>query len=66
MQRERMTTPESTEQKQDEPAGYGPFVDVERSGKEAEGTAGWEVEAYKGKSEVALIVEAATGKATVK
>jgi hypothetical protein len=46
--------------------GYGPFVDVEHGAGEAEGTAAWEVEAYKGKSEVAVTVDAATGRATVK
>jgi uncharacterized protein (UPF0297 family) len=46
-----------------EDQGYGPIVDVERA-SDAGGS--WDVEAYKGKSEVKIVVESATGKITIK
>jgi len=45
-----------------EDQGYGPIVDIEPG----EGNTEWEVEAYKGKSEVKLAVDPATGKITPK
>ena len=47
-----------------EDQGYGPIVDIERAGEE--GGAPWEIEAYKGKSEVKLHVDPATGAITAK
>jgi hypothetical protein len=49
-----------------EDQGYGPIVDVERSKEASEGGASWEVEAYKGKSEVNITVGPASGKVTTK
>jgi hypothetical protein len=49
-----------------EDQGYGPIVDVERAAGGSEGGAAWEVEAYKGKSEITLSVEAGSGKITAK
>ena len=46
--------------------GYGPILDVERSGGGSGSSSAWEVEAYKDGSEVALTVEPATGKITPK
>jgi hypothetical protein len=45
-----------------EDQGYGPIVEVEA----AEDGAGWDVEAYKGNSEVNLRVEPGSGKITTK
>ena len=50
-----------------EDQGYGPIVEVERSeGGGSEAGTGWDVEAYKGTSEVKVSVEAASGKVTTK
>lgn len=46
-----------------EDQGFGPIVDVERA---ENGAGGWEVEAYKGKSEVKIEVESGSGKITTK
>ena len=48
-----------------EAEGYGPIVDIERGEPGSEGGATWDVEAYKGKSEVKLNVDS-TGKIAVK
>jgi hypothetical protein len=45
-----------------EDQGFGPIVEVEA----AEDGAGWDVEAYKGNSEVNLRVEPGSGKITTK
>lgn len=49
-----------------EDQGYSPILDVERGAAGSEAGAAWEIEAYKGNSEVALTVEAASGKITTK
>ena len=49
-----------------EDQGYGPFVDVERETGGSGGGNTWEVEAYKGSSEVTVTVEAGSGKITPK
>ena len=49
-----------------EDQGYGPFLDAERSAGDGKNAATWEVEAYKGVAEVALRVDAVTGKVTLK
>ncbi|HTS64402.1 MAG TPA: PepSY domain-containing protein [Candidatus Acidoferrales bacterium] len=46
--------------------GYGPILDVERGEAESGGSAAWEIEAYKGKSEVKVKVDPATGTITAK
>jgi hypothetical protein len=48
-----------------EQQGYGPILDIERGEAGVEGGAVWEVEAYKGKSEVKVSVDA-TGQITSK
>lgn len=49
-----------------EDQGYSPILDVERGARESEGRAAWEIQAYKGSSEVSLSVEPASGKVTTK
>jgi len=49
-----------------EDQGYSPILDVERGAGGSETGAAWEVEAYKGNSEVTLTVEAASGKIITK
>jgi len=49
-----------------EDQGYGPIVDVERESGASGGGNTWEVEAYKGSSEVTVSVEAGSGKITPK
>ena len=49
-----------------EDQGYGPILEVERGSDGNEDAAAWEVEAYKGSSEVTLKVEAESGKITAK
>ncbi|MFL6447519.1 MAG: PepSY domain-containing protein [Bryobacteraceae bacterium] len=46
--------------------GYGPILEIEHSSNGDGGGAAWEVEAYKGNSEVTVNVEAASGKTTAK
>ena len=48
-----------------EEQGYGPILDIERGESGSESGAAWDVEAYKGKSEVKVKVDAA-GKIAVK
>jgi hypothetical protein len=48
-----------------EEQGYGPIVDIEPAAGGSDGSAAWEVEAYKGSSEVNLKV-AASGKILAK
>jgi hypothetical protein len=49
-----------------EDQGYGPILDVEHGRKGSNGTNSWEIEAYKGNSEVSVSVEPASGKVTAK
>jgi hypothetical protein len=49
-----------------EDQGYGPILDVERAAKEGNGDTAWEIEAYKGSSEVNVNVDSASGKVTAK
>jgi hypothetical protein len=46
--------------------GYGPILDVERGAREGKDGTTWEIEAYKGNSEVTVSVEPASGKITTK
>ena len=48
-----------------EDQGYGPILDVERAGGSSSGYA-WEIEAYKGNSEVTVSVEPDSGKISPK
>jgi hypothetical protein len=49
-----------------EDQGYGPILDVERGAGRSEGPTAWEIEAYKGNSEVSISVESNSGKITTK
>ncbi len=49
-----------------EDQGYGPILDVERGAGGSEGPTAWEIEAYKGSSEVSISVESNSGKITTK
>ena len=49
-----------------EDQGYDPILDVEHGGGEKEGSSAWDVEAYKGNSEVSISVEPGSGKVTAK
>ncbi|MFL6449456.1 MAG: PepSY domain-containing protein [Bryobacteraceae bacterium] len=49
-----------------EDQGYGPILDIEHGSNGDANGAAWEVEAYKGSSEVTVNVEAASGKVTAK
>jgi hypothetical protein len=49
-----------------EDQGYGPILDVERGVGGSEGGTAWEIEAYKGNSEVNVSVESNSGKITTK
>lgn len=49
-----------------EDQGYGPILDIERGSEGSEGGVAWEVEGYKGSTEVAVNVEPASGKITTK
>ena len=42
-----------------EEQGYGPILDIERGGPAGEGAPAWNIEAYQGKSEVKIAVDAA-------
>jgi hypothetical protein len=49
-----------------EDKGYGPILDIERGVGGNEGSSAWDVEAYKGSSEVRVSVEPASGKVTTR
>jgi len=49
-----------------EDQGYGPILDIELGAGGSEGGTAWEIEAYKGGSEVNVTVDPASGKITTK
>ena len=49
-----------------EDQGYGPILDVERDGGDSEPRSAWDVEAFKGSSEVNVSVDPVSGKITTK
>jgi hypothetical protein len=49
-----------------EDQGYGPILDVERDGGGSEPRSAWDVEAFKGSSEVNVSVDPVSGKITTK
>jgi hypothetical protein len=49
-----------------EDQGYGPILDVEREGGGSDARSAWDVEAFKGGSELKVSVESASGKITTK
>ena len=58
--------PLSTLVKNLEDQGYGPILDIERSSGASETSAAWEVEGYKGSSEVTITVDSSSGKISPK
>jgi hypothetical protein len=49
-----------------EDKGYGPILEIERGVGGSEGSSAWDVEAYKGSSEVKVSVEPVSGKITTR